>query len=231
MTQTPAGWYADPAAPPGAVPFQRYWDGQSWTEHLAAPAYPQAMPALPKTTPDGQRLAGWWSRVLASLLDSLISLPIVLMLSIPLWGRVISVFRDFFDEMDRAQREGAPMPSSFDVQEKLLVPSLLFGLLFIGFSLAYTFVFLRWKQATPGKLIVGLRVRRRDVPGPLPYGTIGLRWIGQNGASVVGLIPYAGSVLGLYPLLDSLWPLWDDKNQALHDKLAGTNVVVHDRTK
>jgi uncharacterized RDD family membrane protein YckC len=26
-------------------------------------------------------------------------------------------------------------------------------------------------------------------------------------------------------LLDYLWPLWDDKKQALHDKVAKTNVV------
>jgi hypothetical protein len=32
-------------------------------------------------------------------------------------------------------------------------------------------------------------------------------------------------VFGLYPLLDDLWPLWDDKKQAIHDKLAKTNVV------
>jgi len=30
---------------------------------------------------------------------------------------------------------------------------------------------------------------------------------------------------GLYSLLDVLWPLWDDKKQAIHDKIAGTNVV------
>lgn len=32
---TPAGWYHDPQAPPGARQ-QRYWDGSSWTSHVAA---------------------------------------------------------------------------------------------------------------------------------------------------------------------------------------------------
>lgn len=36
---TPAGWYPDPQAPPGA-PQQRYWDGSSWTSHVAAGAAP-----------------------------------------------------------------------------------------------------------------------------------------------------------------------------------------------
>jgi uncharacterized RDD family membrane protein YckC len=31
---------------------------------------------------------------------------------------------------------------------------------------------------------------------------------------------------GSYWLLDNLWPLWDRKRQALHDKAAGTNVVM-----
>lgn len=31
---TPAGWYSDPQAPPGARQ-QRYWDGSSWTSHVA----------------------------------------------------------------------------------------------------------------------------------------------------------------------------------------------------
>jgi uncharacterized RDD family membrane protein YckC len=32
-------------------------------------------------------------------------------------------------------------------------------------------------------------------------------------------------------ILDLLWPLWDDKRQALHDKIAGTNVVVQPRRR
>jgi uncharacterized RDD family membrane protein YckC len=39
------------------------------------------------------------------------------------------------------------------------------------------------------------------------------------------MVPILGSVLGLYPVLNLLWPLWDDKKQALHDKVAKTNVV------
>lgn len=31
--RTPAGWYADPTSPGG----QRYWDGNSWTEHAVGP--------------------------------------------------------------------------------------------------------------------------------------------------------------------------------------------------
>jgi uncharacterized RDD family membrane protein YckC len=47
-----------------------------------------------------------------------------------------------------------------------------------------------------------------------------------NGLSLLGAVPVVGSVFGLLGLLNGLWPLWDDKKQGLHDKVAATNVVV-----
>ena len=82
-----------------------------------------------------------------------------------------------------------------------------------------------WKQATPGKLLLGLRVRLRDDPGPMPLGTVLLRWLGQYAVGILGIVPFVGRPSGLYSLLDYLWPLWDDKKQAIHDKIAKTNVV------
>jgi uncharacterized RDD family membrane protein YckC len=35
-----------------------------------------------------------------------------------------------------------------------------------------------------------------------------------------------GSLFGIFGLLNHLWPLWDAKKQALHDKVAATNVVM-----
>jgi uncharacterized RDD family membrane protein YckC len=34
------------------------------------------------------------------------------------------------------------------------------------------------------------------------------------------------AVFGCVPLIDSLWPLWDEKKQTLHDKVLNTYVVV-----
>jgi uncharacterized RDD family membrane protein YckC len=39
-------------------------------------------------------------------------------------------------------------------------------------------------------------------------------------------VPLIGTLFGLLGLLNYLWPLWDQKRQALHDKVASTNVVV-----
>jgi uncharacterized RDD family membrane protein YckC len=59
----------------------------------------------------------------------------------------------------------------------------------------------------------------------MPLGTVLLRWLSQFGVGILGLVPVVGSLAGVYTLLDYLWPLWDDKKQAIHDKVAKTNVV------
>lgn len=239
MTQTPAGWYPDPdpasAAQPGRL---RYWDGTGWTEHVNEPAVTATQPApVPSafaqqptgyyapaayqdygantyyeasnrdTTPDGVPLAGWWWRVLALFLDGLIQLPFAALLAAPVVALQWDSWSRWFDDMQYASDTGTADPP---------VPGALWaalGMFFLA-SLLYQFLFLLWKQATPGKLIVGLRVRLRQRP-ELPVGAILLRMLG---VFLLGLC-WIGQVL------DYLWPLWDDKKQALHDKMAKTNVV------
>ena len=72
---------------------------------------------------------------------------------------------------------------------------------------------------TFGKRAMGIQVRDASGSG----GTIGaqraaLRYV------TVGLfrvVPF----FGLFTVLDGLWPLWDPRRQALHDKIAGSVVV------
>ena len=67
---------------------------------------------------------------------------------------------------------------------------------------------------TFGKRAVGIRVRAEG-GGRVGYGKALVR---NLVARVIGLFPFVG-------LIDVLWPLWDDKNQCLHDKAASTIVV------
>lgn len=224
---TPPGWYPDPQPPPGVPPAQRWWDGAAWTEHLA-PAAPVAQPspyAGPATTPDGEPLAGWGRRLGAYLLDALILLPFMLIASIPFWGQIGDAFGDYWDEVTRSIDTGGDAPSGTELQRELARSFLAIGLIGTAINFVYHVGFLMWKQATPGKLMLGLRVRRREVPGPMPLGTVLVRWLTQFGPSVLGSIQYVGYLVSTYTLLDGLWPLWDTKRQALHDKAARTNVV------
>ena len=67
----------------------------------------------------------------------------------------------------------------------------------------------------------GIRVIREDGL-PVTAGTGFIRDVLMQDL-VFGFI---GSLIFYVPwLLDGLWPLWDDRNQALHDKVANTFVI------
>jgi uncharacterized RDD family membrane protein YckC len=234
---SPPGWHPDPVPPQPGQPAQlRYWDGTRWTEHVAPaqqPAYPSypAYPAHPAagaaydgrpTTPDGVPLAGWWWRVLALVIDGLLLGMVSAVLAFP-WARdVYDSYRDVFDEAFNG--DSASLDSS-ELQGDVAVPLAIITLINVAVGFVYNVGFLMWKQATPGKLLLGLRVRLRERPGPMTLGTVLLRWAGQYGVGLLGLLPVAGCLTFVYTVLDYLWPLWDDHNQAIHDKIAKTNVV------
>jgi uncharacterized RDD family membrane protein YckC len=237
MTQIPAGWYPDPDPAAPEPRGQRYWDGQRWTTHLQAPAavglpYPATAPyggayaPVVATTPDGERLAGWWQRVAAYLIDGLILVPFLVILGLPWLRDIVAAYGDFFDEMVRSAEAGeTAVPSQLELMTDLMGPFVALTLVSLAVNFVYNALFLRWKAATPGKLAIGLRVRLREAPGRLAWSTIVRRWLGQNWYQPFNLVPIVGGLFSLYPLLDGLWPLWDDKRQALHDKVAATNVV------
>jgi uncharacterized RDD family membrane protein YckC len=68
------------------------------------------------------------------------------------------------------------------------------------------------RQATPGKLALGLRIVDAETGGLPPLGRLVTR--------------YVGYILSAIPLcLGYLWMLWDPRRQTWHDKLAATLVV------
>ena len=233
MTQTPADWYPDPNDDRQL----RYWDGSAWTAHVAAaPVAPQ--PTGP-TTPDGELLAGWWWRVLAYVIDTIIISVVSSIVSIP---AQIQMQRDLMPVMERFDRamQNPDTPPDFGaffndylgiMQQHafwLVAPTVILTLL-------YWVIFLRWKGATPGKLMLGMRVRLRDQAGTLPWSSIIARMIVQFGvvwtvfvvafmtASVTMFVLWI--LVSMIMLIDPLWATWDSKRQTLHDKLAATNVV------
>lgn len=246
MTSQP-GWHPDPVpTQPGQPPQLRYWDGARWTEHTAAaaplqqgpPAYegsygvPPAQAAgygygvkPPATTPDGAPLAGWWHRVGAYLIDALIVGIIAGLLAAPWVRDVWHTYKHWFDDLMDSTDAGSSSVDTGQLERDIAKPLAIIVAIQLVVSFCYHVGFLMWRQATPGKLLTGLRVRLRERPGPMPFGTVVVRWLGQFGVGLLGLVPFVGSLTGIYSLLDDLWPLWDDKKQAIHDKLAKTNVV------
>jgi len=72
------------------------------------------------------------------------------------------------------------------------------------------------KGQTLGKMALGIATRDESGHGPIGYG----RAAGRFGIILLLSIP---CLLGL--ILDYLWPLWDPRRQALHDKAVRSLVV------
>nr|WP_272917524.1 RDD family protein [Nocardioides flavescens] len=171
-------------------------------------------------------MAGWWQRVGAYVIDAVLLGVVSTLLTLPWWREVVDVYRDWFDDVVRAAEAGRESTvDAGSLQRQIAGPLAIITAISLAVSFLYQVGFLMWRQATPGKLALGLRVRLRERPGRMGFGTVALRWLAQFGVGIVNLVPLVGTLVGLYSILDLLWPLWDSKKQAIHDKVAKTNVV------
>jgi uncharacterized RDD family membrane protein YckC len=180
------------------------------------------------TTPDGQPLAGWWIRLLARIIDGILFGIVVSIVGFQLVAPdLMQDFQSYVDSvLDAAEAGSTATPAvPEEINSALLRLGLFNGIAF----LVYELLMVKFLGGTLGKLITGLRVRLRDQPGPLPWSAAGIRsgvWAGPGLISGVGLL---GTLASLFTLLNGLWPLWDPKKQAIHDKVAKTNVVKRRR--
>jgi uncharacterized RDD family membrane protein YckC len=211
--------------PPGYPSYPGYPNQPGYPGYPNQPGYPgQPVPAQPRQaafTADGVRLAGWWWRVLASLVDGLVVTLLVTLATLSLLLPMLERLSAYFAEVVTAAQSGLPQPP-LDPQSVLSSgDQLLLALASVGITFVYHFAFLRWRAATPGKLLCGLRVVPVDqgrVEGGLPAQTAAVR-------AIVWAAPGLNTLLMLFQLADVLFPLWHPRRQAIHDLLARTQVV------
>ena len=184
-----------------------------------------AAAASRSTRPGGARLAGWWARFAAYLLDGVVVMVLGAILTWRFLEEIAVAYEHFVDETVRAAQAGSTPPDAATLVAELAEPLLWTAAVFLLVGLAYEVGFLKVFQSTPGKMLLGLEVRLRDQAGPLSWRAVLLRWVGKGGAGSVQFVPFGQVAYSLYALLDYLWPLWDPNRQALHDKLGGTIVV------
>jgi uncharacterized RDD family membrane protein YckC len=169
-------------------------------------------------------LSGWWKRVLARVLDGFIAAIVALPLTYAPMEHAINLLRTYFRQLLKDAQAGVTSTAQPPAElTSLLIQVSLSGLVVY---VVYQVAFLTWRGATPGKMVVGISVRLRDKPGPPPLVAVLKRTAVQECGTIFGLVPSVGLLGSMFSLLDSLWPLWDDKKQAIHDKAAATNVVV-----
>jgi uncharacterized RDD family membrane protein YckC len=161
----------------------------------------------PRPTLTGRRvLAGWWSRVGAALVDGII---------IGVGGLVLVIAIT------------APFSIGFFASDGVGIVAVLVGLLIAVLCTSIVALFYapalmaRTNGQTLGRIVTGIRVVRANGV-PIDFGFAMLREV------VVKVLFFGvlGTLTGgLAPLIDVLWPLWDEENRALHDFVVNTRVI------
>lgn len=137
------------------------------------------------------KYAGFWIRVAASLIDALILLAIILPLLYLIYGGEYFITETI-----------APLGTAD------IVLNYIFPLLFtIGFWVK--------RSATPGKMLLGLKIVDAKTGEDISLGQSFIRYVGYI-------------VSGMVLMLGYIWVALDIEKQGWHDKMAGT-VVVHTR--
>lgn len=133
--------------------------------------------------------AGFWVRVVATLIDTILIVVVTFPLLIAIYGW------GYFDP-----NQTGIIAGPVDVLISWVLPT------------AAVVLFWMYRQATPGKMLMSLRIVDAETGGSLTLGQ-----------SVVRYLAYFASILPLG--LGLIWVAFDKRKQGWHDKLAGTVVV------
>lgn len=153
--------------------------------------------------------ASWPIRLVAYLIDDILPTIGGVLMVIGFFLGLISLFEDgdFGGEVSTA----------------LIIAGVIFLVLGAGILIAYLvwWLIVLGRAQTPGKQIVGIRAVNY-AGEPLGWGMMFVREFLVKGL-LFGIL--YGLTLGIMFFVDNLWPLWDENNQTLHDKVASTYVV------
>jgi len=189
-----------------------------YAQHPGAQPHPGVHPAAFARTPltaDGVPLAGWWARVGAHILDSIVVSVLATLIGWPYVRRIIAGYQLLLTDYIDAANAGlaVPTPADYDIinpMSGLQLVQLL--VLFAYLVLSYGFL-----SGSPFQRILGMRIVPTEI-GLSPK----LGWRASVTRSLMFALVTAVPVL---PLLSYLMPLWTTRRQALHDLVAGTQVV------
>lgn len=138
--------------------------------------------------------AGFWIRTLATIIDSILMILITFPILIYIYGWA------YFDVKQTGFIAG---PADFLIS--WVFPSIA------------VIIFWLQKQATPGKMVVGIKVVDATNGNTMSVG----QSIGRYLAYFVSLLPFG---------LGFIWIAFDSRKQGWHDKLAGTVVIRSKKT-
>lgn len=220
----PPGW-GRPAAPP---PRQGQWPGSMPPSQGYGGAYGQPWGVRPGVLPDGAVLAEWWRRLVARIIDGFVVGVVTAIVAFPWLGDLVSALSTFVDQSIRAAESGGTAPDQGAFQTEVTAVVLPITVISVVISLLYEVGFLVWRSATPGKMLLGTKVRPAGGNGPVSVVVALRRQVISVVTSLIAVLPYLGFLGTILSILDPAWLLWDPRRQALHDKVADTVVVLRD---
>jgi uncharacterized RDD family membrane protein YckC len=216
---------AAPVGQPPATPAPQHGSPHAPQGGWGAPPAPMPYAAAGPATPDGERLAGWWKRAAARIIDWVIVWLLVLPLAAYVFAYHVAAdlpaFRRYLEEIEAGNTD-ATLPS-LGTNELLWITAYVVALTIV--ATVYEVLFTTHSGATPGKKLLGIRVRLRERPGPLPLRAALLRTVLPIGGGVVGGVPVVGLFVSVLQIVDILLPLVNANRQSIHDLMAATNVV------
>ena len=150
-------------------------------------------------------MAEWWQRLVAIIIDAII-------LDVPK-GIITAIF------VQSAVSGGI-------YQSHWVASIIVIGIIFAVIDIGY-FALLNGseKGQTVGQMMLGIAVRDEPTGGAIGPQRAGLRIVVLYPGVLVSWIPIIGAIAGLYTLVAALSPLWDNRRQGFHDKVAHTDVI------
>jgi uncharacterized RDD family membrane protein YckC len=186
--------------------------------------YPSAPSMESSTTHDAAPYAPWIRRVLAQIIDVFfVIVPsfVVAIYVVAIKGKV---------HIATQVNSGVKMTCHFSAHAlsctggTLIVANfreLLIGVVLINivWAIYVVMAIAGPRGATFGMRALKIRIVTASDRAPVSVGRSVLRYVVYF---AIGLLEYVAHILFLVSFLDWLWPLWDSRNQTLHDKAAGT---------
>lgn len=171
-------------------------------------------------TPEGTRLAGWWHRALAAILDGTVLFVVATALLSPIYLTISERMRPVVDQMFREALRGEAITPLRPDQLMSQQEQVIILIVTVGLALVYHVGLLRWRGQTLGKMITGLRVVPAD-----DHATHHLGWRAAIMRSIMWVVPGQHTCLWPIRVVDVFLPLSNPQRQALHDRVAGTQVI------
>lgn len=183
---------ATPAHPAECARCGKTFDMRDMTETDGAYVCPECQSAAPAEETGTMNYAGFWIRFVAKLID----------------GIVLSILAGVITTLGFSSAFGLVIAGNI---EAALRAFSLAALILMALNIAYNVLFVGKFGATPGKMVLRLRIVRAD-GSPVSYGRAAGRFFAEWLSAIILNIGY-------------IMAGFDDEKRALHDRLCDTRVV------